>query len=147
MQIPEALSDYWLLVLLAFLFLGPGALFSKSNSDNFWLFGRLYQKFRSRHLDQIRAQETISTAVEDLLRQQVQQLRQSLEDQLDYCGRTTKALERQVRQERAEVEDMRGYIAMLKRWTIDAVSESGGDIKCVHPFPDYDEWKARRAGK
>lgn len=145
MQIPEALSDNWLLVLLAFLFLGPGALFSKSNSDNFWLFGTAYRKFRDWHLDQIRAQESVSTAVEDLLRQQVQQLRQTLEDQLDYCGRTTQALERQVRQERAEVADMRGYIAILKRWTIDAVSESGGDIKCVLPFPDYDEWKERRS--
>lgn len=147
MQIPEVLSDNWLLVLLAFLFLGPGAFFSKANSENFWLFGTVYRKFKNRHLDQIRARETVSTAVEDLLRQQVTQLRQTLEDQLDYCGRTTKALEGQVRRERAEVAEMRGYIAMLKRWTIDAVAESGGDMQRLQPFPDYDEWKARRAGE
>ena len=147
MQVPEVLSDNWLLVLLAFLFLGPGALFSKANSENFWLFGTLYRKFKDRHLNQIRAKETVSTAVEDLLRQQVTQLRQTLEDQLDYCGRTTKALEAQVRAERAEVAEMRGYIAMLKRWTIDAVASSGGDVQNLRPFPDYDEWKGRRSGE
>ena len=143
MQIPEVLSDNWLLVLLAFLFLGPGAFFSKANSENFWVFGRLYGKFKSRHLDAVRAQETVSSAVEEMLRQQVLQLRQTLEDQLAYCGRTTAALERQIRESRADAAEIRAYAVMLKRWVVDTIEDTGGDITKMGSFPDFEVWRRR----
>lgn len=140
MEIPTALSDNWLVLLLFFLFGGSGALLSKRNAENLWLLGWLYRRYRDRRQIAMDREQREQSVMEESLRAEIDGLRVRLEEQQRYCEQQFAEQENEIRDLRVYNLDLLRYVAAVRRWTVDAVEQSGGDVSKVLYFPDFKKW-------
>lgn len=145
MAIPEALQDNWLLVLLFLLFVGPQAVMSKGNAENLWLFGWIYKRIKDRKWTAFQEEQRIGSAMQGALRDEVKQLRDQLARQTRYWAEVSARQENELRDLRSENSDALSYMALLKRWAYDLVSDVEGVSLRDHPLPpDFDVWREER---
>lgn len=141
MEIPTALSDNWLVLLLFFLFGGSGALLSKKNAENLWLFGWLYRRYRDRRQIAVDRERREQSAMEESLRTEISSLRDRLVEQQRYCEQQFAEQENEIRDLRLNNIDLLRYVAVVRRWALGAVESSGGDPARVPDLPDFRTWQ------
>ena len=143
MEIPTAVSDNWLVVLLFFLFGGSGALLSKRNAENLWLFGWVYRRYRDRREIAVEREQREQSAMEESLRTEIEGLRDRLVEQQRYCEQQFAEQENEIRDLRLNNIDLLRYVAVVRRWAVDAVESSGGDPTKMSDLPDFRTWRQR----